>query len=125
MLNLVVVIGSLAKESQARQLPSGLSLVNFDLLVARPDHGPETVPIALFDAPQRAPGWSAGQEMVVVGRVRRRFFRVSGTTQSRTEVVADQVLPVGQKDSVRLALASAASRLDGAAQELAESWSEP
>ena len=29
----------------------------------------------------------------MVGRVRRRFFRAGGVTQSRTEVVADEVVP--------------------------------
>ncbi len=32
-------------------------------------------------------------EVVVVGRVRRRWFRSGGATQSRTEVVAEGVVP--------------------------------
>ena len=38
-----------------------------------------------------AASWEAGQAVVVVGHVRRRFFRAGGATQSRTEVVAERV----------------------------------
>lgn|GEM_PF-751231 len=118
VLNLVVVIGHLAKQSQVRQLPSGLSLASFDLLVPRSEHALETVPVALFGSEPSAPSWRPGQELVVVGRVRRRFFRVSGATQSRTEVVADQVVPVARNDSAQWALADASKRLALAAEEI-------
>jgi single-strand DNA-binding protein len=121
VLNLVIVIGHLAKESQVRQLPSGLSLASFDLLVPRSaDQASETVPVALFDTPESTPGFRSGQELVVVGRVRRRFFRVSGATQSRTEVVADQVLAVAQKDDVRSTLTGVSDRLALVAKEIGE-----
>ena len=35
---------------------------------------------------------SAGADVVVLGSVRRRFFRAGGATQSRTEVVAEKVV---------------------------------
>ena len=118
MLNLVVVIGHLAKESQVRPLPSGLSLASFDLLVPRDDQSSDTVPVALFDAPESLTGWSAGQELMVIGRVRRRFFRVAGATQSRTEVVAGQVLPLTLREAACSALTEASVRLVGVAGEL-------
>ena len=40
-------------------------------------------------------------EVVVVGRVRRRFFRSGGATQSRTEVVAERVARPRQAKRVR------------------------
>jgi single-strand DNA-binding protein len=49
----------------------------------------------------------------VVGRVRRRFFRAGGTTQSRTEVVADTVVPATQAKRVEAALRRAREALDG------------
>ena len=48
----------------------------------------------------------------MVGRVRRRFFRVGGSTQSRTEVVAEKVLPLLQRDNAVAALADAGSALE-------------
>lgn len=44
-------------------------------------------------------------ELLVVGTVRRRFFRAGGSTQSRTEVVADKVVIIGDdKRSQRVAM---------------------
>ena len=118
MLNMVVVIGSLAKPMQVRSLPSGLSLASFDLTVPRADQSADTVPVALFVTPEHVPEWAAGQSVLAIGRVRRRFFRVAGSTQSRTEVVADKVLALSHKESVCLALAGAGSALAGIVDDL-------
>ena len=45
-----------------------------------------------------------GAEVVVTGHVRRRFFRAGGGTQSRTEVVADAVVPARSRARVRRAI---------------------
>ena len=118
MLNMVVVIGSLAKPMQVRSLPSGLSLASFDLTVPRADQSADTVPVALFVTPEHVPEWASGQNVLAIGRVRRRFFRVAGSTQSRTEVVADKVLALSHKESVCLALAGASSALAGIVDNL-------
>jgi len=44
---------------------------------------------------------AAGDEVVVTGRVRRRFYRAGGATQSRTEVVAHAVVRAGDGRRVR------------------------
>lgn len=49
--------------------------------------------------------------MVVVGAVERRFFRVGGATQSRTEVVAASVVPVRRAVAARRSLAEAVASL--------------
>jgi hypothetical protein len=55
-----------------------------------------------------------GDAVVVLGYVRRRFFRVAATTQSRTEVVAARVLPASRKATVARALhAVAVAIVDG------------
>jgi single-strand DNA-binding protein len=118
MLNMAVVIGSLAKPVLVRNLPSGLSLASFDLMVPRADQSADTVPVALFDTPEDMPEWAAGQEVLAIGRVRRRFFRVAGSTQSRTEVVADKVLALSHKDSVCSALTGAGSALASIVDDL-------
>ena len=46
--------------------------------------------------------------------VRRRFFRAGGSTQSRTEVVADKVIPVRRAKAAERAVAEALA----AAEEL-------
>ena len=92
--NLVVLRGVLSRDPEVRELPSGDALVAYDVTV-RPEapagEAPraESVPVAWFDPPAAATAMAAGDEVVVVGRVRRRFFRAGGATASRTEVVAD------------------------------------
>jgi single-strand DNA-binding protein len=118
MLNTVIVIGNLAKPVEVRNLPSGVSIANFDVVVPQVDGTPDTVPIALFDPPGEALQWEAGRPLLAVGRVRRRFFRVGPSTQSRTEVVAEKVVPLSRGDEARLALTSVAPAIEGALEEL-------
>jgi single-strand DNA-binding protein len=115
---MVVVIGNLAKPLQVRNLPSGLTLACFDLQVQRPDQSIDTVPVALFDVGEQAAGWKAGDELLAVGRVRRRFFRVGGSTQSRTELVAERVIPLANKQGVSMALAQAGQTLAGVLDQI-------
>jgi single-strand DNA-binding protein len=118
MLNMVIAIGKLAKPLQLRSLPSGISLASFDVVVPRPDQSADSIPVALFEAPDGVSNWETGQELLVIGRVRRRFFRIGGSTQSRTEVVAQVVVPLAQTDRVRSALVEAGTALAGVLLDL-------
>jgi len=111
MLNLVVLEGVLARPAQDVELPSGSRLLSLEVTVRRDDGPAEPVPVAWFDAPAWATSLDAGAAVVVTGRVRRRFFRSGGLTQSRTEVVASRVLRVSSASKVRAALADAAAAL--------------
>lgn len=112
MTNIVVLIGRLARPVQIRQLPSGDVLAEYQLTVPRPGVKAESVPVVLEKPPASATEYGADTEIVVVGRVRRRFFRIGGRTESRTEVVADAVLPVRQVKKVRTALASVCAQIE-------------
>ena len=116
MLNLVVVEGVLARPAQDVELPSGSRLISLEVTVRRDDGPAEPVPVAWFDAPAWATSLDAGAGIVVVGRVRRRFFRAGGTTQSRTEVVAAKVVRAGASAKVRAVLDEAAAALAAAGQ---------
>ena len=52
-----------------------------------------------------------GREVVVVGRVRKRFYRAGGATQSRTEVVAARVVPARRRSQVNKAIDDAIGQL--------------
>jgi single-strand DNA-binding protein len=109
--NLAVLVGVLSRDAEVRALPSGDHLVALEVTV-RPEGGPaDTVPVAWPDAPAEAGRWPAGEEVLVTGRVRRRFFRAGGSTQSRTEVVADRVVPTRRAATVDRALDAALARL--------------
>jgi single-strand DNA-binding protein len=87
--NVAVIRGALQSEPHVRDLPGGGIVVQFDVTTRVCREGRETnvsVPIAWNDPTSPQLGvLIAGAEVVVVGTVRRRFFRVGGATQSRTE----------------------------------------
>ena len=108
--NLSILVGVLGRDPDLRSLPSGDQVLSLEITV-RPDQGPaESVPVAWLGAPAAAAAWRSGDELLVVGRVRRRFFRAGGLTQSRTEVVAGQVVPTRRAAAAGKALRTA---LDG------------
>jgi single-strand DNA-binding protein len=104
--DLAVVAGP-ARAVTDRELADGRVVTQFDVCV---DRG--TVPVAWHDAsPSARAALDDGAVVLVVGAVRRRFFRVGGATQSRTEVVATTVVPVRRRKQVATALDEAITRL--------------
>lgn len=115
MINLVALEGKLARPPEQRLLPSGSILLSLEVTIPRDEGRAETVPVAWFDAPASASRWEAEAQVVVVGRVRRRFFRAGGATQSRTEVVAEVVVPASARRRARRAITEALGVLESAA----------
>ncbi|HET7487115.1 MAG TPA: single-stranded DNA-binding protein [Acidimicrobiales bacterium] len=112
MTNVVVLRGRLTRPAAMRVLPSGDQLLALEVSIPREGDRAESAPVVWTGAPASALALDVGDEVVVVGRVRRRFFRARGSTQSRTEVVADVVVPAAQGRRVKSALARAAARLE-------------
>ncbi len=108
--NLVVLRGTVTMEPSMRELKGGVVL-QFD--VSTPLDGSSTsVPVAWHDpTPSQASSFGAGDEVVVTGTVRRRFFRVGGQTQSRTEVIVASLVPARRTKSANSALAAAAAAI--------------
>jgi single-strand DNA-binding protein len=109
-MNVVVVRGALSSAPEVRELPAGGVVVNYEVTVRRADGPAEGVPVVRYD--ETSSPFEVGAEVVVIGRVRRRFFRAGGATQSRTEVVAEQMFPVAQRRRIKTALVRAASNFD-------------
>lgn len=109
-MNLVVVQGVVRDDPVGRSLSSGQQIISFELAVRTSDETLESVPIVVFDA---ACAVAPDDEVVVIGRVRKRFFRVGGATQSRTEVVADRVVPARRRAQVAKALDQAIAVISG------------
>lgn len=109
-MNIVVLEGALSSTPVTRQLASGSVVVSLEVTTDI-DGVSASVPVAWFDPPASAASLAAGREVVVVGRVVRRFFRAGGGTASRTEVVADRVVPASARVRVRTAIAGAVARL--------------
>jgi single-stranded DNA-binding protein len=110
-MNVVVAVGRLSRPAELRVLPSGDQLVTLELTVPRETERADSVPVSWFRAPARAAALDVDEEVLVVGRVRRRFFTSGGATQSRTEVVADAVVPTRQNKRMAAALVRARDQL--------------
>ena len=114
MTNVVVLIGRLARPALLRQLPSGDSLVEYQITVPRPGQRADSVPVVWEHPPPAATAYDTDDEVLVLGRVRRRFFRAGARTESRTEVVAERVVGARQAKRVRAALEAVQAQLDEA-----------
>jgi single-strand DNA-binding protein len=111
-LDLAVLVGTLSSDPVEQSLPSGSVLFRYEVTVR--DRSPaDTVPVSWLE-PRRPPALTAGDRVVVVGRVRRRFFRAGGATRSATEVLATSVSRPRSTAGALAALRDAADVVAGA-----------
>jgi single-strand DNA-binding protein len=109
-LNVVVLRGVLSSPPRVRELPSGDTLTLLEV-TTRGTSEASTAPVVVTGTDDRVAALDAGTEVVVVGRVARRYFRAGGVTQSRTEVVAEQVVRASQQRAVERAVRRAVGLL--------------
>jgi len=102
--NFVVLRGVLRRDPEYRALPSGDELLSFDLTIRDDDLPAETVPVVWLNPAVSAAKLAESDDVVVIGRVRRRFFRSAGSTASRTEVLAEKVLGARSFARIRTSL---------------------
>ena len=110
-MNIVVLQGVLTRDAEALTLPSGDRLVRYEVTVRPPEGRAESVPVSWLDPPARTRLLPASTEVVVIGRVRRRFFRAAGATGSRTEVAATTVVAASRPASVERVIGQAVASL--------------
>ena len=89
-LNLAVVAGTCSSPADVRVLPSEEVLVQLQV-TTRLDGRAVSVPVAVLQPPAWVEQIDTGDEVIVVGHVRRRFFRAAGATASRVEIEAEIV----------------------------------
>ena len=111
MLNLAVVAGVLTRPPQLVELTSGSRVSSFEVTVRGPERPAEVVPATWIDPPTWVATLEPGNEIVLSGRVRRRFSRAGGVTQSRTEVVVSRMVRAGSKARVRTLLTDVADTI--------------
>jgi len=88
--NIAILRGVLSSDPRTRELPSGSVVINYELSCLGSSGEKHSVPVSWID-PSRPPALGEGDEVAVVGSIRRRFFRSAGSTQRRTGVVAKVV----------------------------------
>jgi len=98
--NMVLLRGSITSEPVVRDLPSGDVVTHLEV-TTRVAGRATSVPVAVHDRPVTV---GSGDEVVVTGHVSRRFFRSGGVTQSRTEVIAADVIKTTRRRTIERAL---------------------
>ena len=114
-VNLAVLRGTVSSPPDVRVLPSDTVLAQLQL-TTRLESETLSLPVAVWNPAQWVEALEPGAEVVVVGRVRRRFFKAAGAAASRVEVEADVVARAGDRRRVEAAL----RRASGALAALAE-----
>ena len=105
--NVVLLQGRVSSEPRLRELPSGSAVVNLEVTTLI-DEVSVSVPVVLDGGTVDC---AAGDDVLVVGHVRRRFFRAGGATQSRTEVVASAVVRASRTRSAQKLMAGLVAML--------------
>lgn len=103
-VNVVVLRGVVTSGPVERELPNGDVVTSLDVATQTVE-GRLLVPVVAVD---QTVSVDEGDEVVVLGQVRRRFFRAGSGVQSRTEVVAGKVIRASQVARVRKAVSDAA-----------------
>lgn len=85
--NMVVVRGPLSTGPELRTLPSGSSVATLSLRAHAGDRT-TSVPVSVWDPPAWIAELAEGDELIVLGAVRRRFYRAGAGTGSRVDVEA-------------------------------------
>ena len=112
-INLAFVHGTLSSPPEIRTLASGDRLASLQLTVRRAELAATSVPVAIVDPPAWVEGVAAGDEIAVLGTVRRRFFRAGGATASRFEIAADHIARGNDRRAIGRLLRRASDQLAG------------
>lgn len=116
-MNLGAALGLISSDPTMRELPSGSTLLSLSITVRSSTAASTSLPIVWFDPPAKALRLAKGAEILVVGRLARRFFRAGGATQSRTELVAERIEPTSRKVACRRMLNGIVTHLEATVGE--------
>ena len=96
-VNLVVVCGECSAPPELRELESGRRLAALSIRARGTDGRATSVPVTVWEPAAWIEDLAAGAEVIVVGAVRRRFFRTAtGSSAARVDVEAAFVGKAGQ-----------------------------
>ena len=98
--NVVLLRGTVSSEPVVRALPSGDTVTQVEVTTQVAGRA-TSVPVAVHG---RNVEVGEGDDVVVTGYVSRRFFRAGGVTQSRTEVIATDVVRATRRGAVGRAI---------------------
>jgi single-strand DNA-binding protein len=101
-VNVSVLRGAISGPPEIRALKSGRRIATLAVRTSAGDGRNTSVPVTVWDPPAWVETLATDDDVLVVGRVRRRFFRTAtGASGARTDVEAESVAPA--RDRRRLA----------------------
>lgn len=112
-LNLVVVRGECSGPPELRELESGRRLASVSVRAPGPDGRATSVPVTVWEPAGWIEELTEGADVIVVGAVRRRFFRAAtGGAATRVDVEAVFIGRAGQRRQLDAALRRTQETLD-------------
>ncbi len=88
-VNVSVLRGPISGAPEIRALKSGRRIATLAVRTPAGDGRSTSVPVTLWDPPAWVETLASDDDVLVVGRVRRRFFRTTTGSGARTDVEAD------------------------------------
>lgn len=97
-VNVSVLAGPCSAVPEVRELESGRRLATLAVRVPSTNGRATSVPVTVWEPPAWVETLDAGDDVVVVGRVHRRFFRTAtGATGARVEVESEVIAKGGDR----------------------------
>jgi len=91
-VNVSVLRGVISGPPEVRALKSGRKIATLAVRTSAGDGHNTSVPVTVWDPPAWIETLETEDDVLVIGRVRRRFFRTAaGTSGARTDVEAESV----------------------------------
>ena len=100
-VNVTVLVGECSRRAEMRVLESGTRLGVLAIRVKDTDGPATSVPVTVWDPPPWFDDLEPGDPVVVVGKVKRRFYKAGAVTGSRVDVEAE-VIARGGRDRRKL-----------------------
>jgi hypothetical protein len=117
-VNLAVLCGPCSGAAEIRVLESGTRLASLAIRCptgAAADEPATSVPVTVWDPPAWVETLAAGDVVVVVGRMRRRFYQRPGGVGSRVDVEAELIGRARDRRRIDAALRKADEALEALA----------
>lgn len=111
-VNLSVVCGPCSAAPEIRVLESGTRLATLAVRCPAGDDRATSVPVTVWDPPAWLESLEPGDAVVVVGKLRRRFYQRPGGVGSRVDVEAELIGRARDRRRIDAALRRAESALD-------------
>jgi hypothetical protein len=115
-VNLALLCGPCSGPPEVRVLESGARLATLAVRCpagAGADHRATSVPVTVWNPPAWVETLAAGDPIVVVGRMRRRFYPRAGCVGARVDVEAELVGRARDRRRIDAALRKADEALEG------------